>query len=161
MPTKTKTRRASPKTATCKFEAKLKDSCCETSTPSAAMPKRATEPQHGSVVHVEFTTPDLKKGAEVYSAVFGWQFFPFLEGELYFTTPGNWGPCGCVSRGTPETLGRTTLYVNVKDIETTIKKAQSVGAQVHKPKTEIPGGHGYIALLRMPDGNIFGLYNAH
>lgn len=133
------------------------DTCCAESC--SEEPARATEPQHGSIVHVEFTTPDLAKGARLYGKLFGWQFQPFMKEEMYFGTPGNWGPCGCMLQGAPTSKAPTVLYVNVDDINATLVKAKGLGATVKRPKTEIPGGNGFFAEVKMPDGNTFGIYN--
>ncbi|MBI3270621.1 MAG: VOC family protein [Planctomycetes bacterium] len=119
----------------------------------------AAIPQNGSIVHVEFSTPDLEKGSKLYAQLFGWQFFPFMENEMYFTTQGNWGPCGCLQRGAPAADAKTMLYVNTDNMAGLLAKAQGLGATTTKPRTEIPGGHGYFAHLRMPDGNVFGIHS--
>jgi hypothetical protein len=30
-----------------------------------------------------------------------------------------------------------------------------------KAKTEIPGGHGFFAHMKAPDGNVWGIYSKH
>ncbi|MBI3097201.1 MAG: VOC family protein [Planctomycetes bacterium] len=160
MNSKTKNRRTpstrSSKPASASAAAMAAESCSEA---SCAEPARAKDPQHGSIIHVEFTTPDLTRGAKLYGKLFGWQFMPFQEKEMYFGTPGNWGPCGCMLQGKAEGDGRTVIYVNVDDINATLVKAKTLGATVVRPRTEIPGGHGFFAIARMPDGNTFGVYN--
>ena len=119
----------------------------------------ATTPQNGSIIHVEFTTPDLAHATKFYSELFGWQIMAFKPGHLYFQTPGNWGACGCINEGPAATCAATMLYVNVANIPATLKKAGSLGATTVKAKYEIPGGHGFCAEVKMPDGNVFGLYS--
>lgn len=51
------------------------------------------------------------------------------------------------------------IYVNVDDIPGTLARAEAMGATTVKPKTEIPGGHGFFAQLKAPDGNAWGLYS--
>ena len=118
----------------------------------------ATTPQNGSICHVEFTTPDLTKGATFYGEMFGWEFMPFTATEMYFQTPGNWGPCGCMLQGPAASGSQTMIYVNVADIAKTLTKATTLGAKTIKPRTEIPGGHGFFAQLQAPDGNVWGIY---
>lgn len=118
----------------------------------------ATTPQPGSIVHIEFTTPDLAKAKAFYGELFGWEFHPFMATEWYFQTPKGWGPCGCVMQGEPATDGKTMLYVNVTDIAETLAKAATLGATTAKEKTEIPGGHGFFAHMKAPDGNVWGIY---
>lgn len=117
----------------------------------------AFKPVHGTFIHVEFSAPDLKKASAFYGALFGWQFMDFQPKEMYFMTPGNAGPCGCLLEGKPAGRG-TILYVNVDDIPSTVRKAESLGARAAKPKTEIPGGHGFYAHIEAPDGNLLGVY---
>lgn len=119
----------------------------------------ATTPQVGSICHVEFTTPDLAKAKEFYGALFGWEFHPFMETEWYFQTPKNWGPCGCVLQGAPAADSKTMIYVNVDDIAGTLARAEGMGATTVKAKTEIPGGHGFFAQMKAPDGNVWGIYS--
>lgn len=118
----------------------------------------ATTPQVGSIVHIEFTTPDLAKAKEFYGDLFGWEFQPFQATEWYFQTPKGWGPCGCVLQGAPAADAKTMLYVNVDDIAATLAKGEQLGATTVKPKTEIPGGHGFFAHMKAPDGNVWGIY---
>ncbi len=128
-------------------------------TTRAAAPKQA-QPENGSIVHVEFNTPDLEAAKKFYSEVFGWEFHPFQPTEMYFMTPKSWGPCGCMLQG--QIGNQTTLiYVNTNDIEGLLSKGERLGAHTVKPRTEIPDGHGFFAHMRAPDGNVFGIYSRH
>ncbi len=130
-------------------------SCC---SESSAKPMIS----EGAICHVEFTVPDITKASQFYGDLFGWQFMPFMENEMYFQTPsstGFAGPCGCILKGTPDTAGKTTIYVNVNDIPAMLDKAIKIGARTIAPKTEIPGGHGFFAKIQTPDGNHFGIYS--
>ncbi|MBX3471211.1 MAG: VOC family protein [Planctomycetes bacterium] len=129
-----------------------------TSTQDLATTETATTPQVGSIVHIEFTTPDLAKAKAFYGELFGWEFQPFQPTEWYFQTPKGWGPCGCVIQGPAAGDARTMLYVNVDDIPATLARALDLGAKTIKDKTEIPGGHGWFAQLQAPDGNVWGIY---
>ena len=62
-------------------------------------------------------------------------------------------------KGTPAADAKTMIYVNVCSIAATIEKAQRLGAMLIKPRTEIPGGHGWFAQIKMPEGNIWGIYS--
>jgi uncharacterized protein len=131
----------------------------KTEQSNTATMERATEPQNGSIVHIEFTTPSLEKAKTFYADMFGWEFHPFQAKEWYFMTPKNFGPCGCMLEGAPATDGKTMIYVNVADIQKTLAKAIKLGAKEIKGKTEIPGGHGFFAQLKAPDGNIWGIFS--
>lgn len=130
-----------------------------TATATETTMERATEPQNGSICHIEFTTPDLEKARAFYSQLFGWEFQPFQPTEWYFMTPKNWGPCGCMLQGPAAADARTMIYVNVADIGKALAQASKLGATTTKQKTEIPGGHGFFAQLKAPDGNVWGIYS--
>ena len=121
---------------------------------------KPAQPVHGSICHVEFSTPSLASAKTFYAGLFGWEFHAFQPTTMYFTTPKNWGPCGCMNQGEAAACSATTIYVNVNDIPTTLSKAESLGASTKTPKTEIPGGHGFYAELTAPDGNVWGLYSS-
>lgn len=146
---KTKAKAKAPKAKPAPKKAEAAE-CCEMT--------QATAPQHGSIVHVEFTVPDFEQTPRFYSELFGWQFFPHEENTLYFQTPGNFGACGCVNKGTPATDGKTVICVNVNDINATLAKAGTLGGSTVAPKAEIKGGHGFYATFRAPDGNVLGIY---
>lgn len=128
------------------------DSCCATGQPTNPLG------HHGAVCHVEFTVPDLQKAQQFYAAVFKWQFFPMSERELYFMSPQG-GPCGCVIHGSAHTDDKTTFYVKVDDIAAALDHAAKLGAKTVLAKTEIPGGHGFFAKFKAPEGNVMGIYN--
>jgi predicted enzyme related to lactoylglutathione lyase len=48
-------------------------------------------------------------------------------------------------------------YVLVADVETATKKAESLGAKVHKGKTEIPN-MGWFSIVGDPTGAVFALW---
>ena len=123
-----------------------------------AMPAQAA-PTVGSVVHIEFHTPDLEAAKTFWSELAGWQFHPFQPTELYFHSPGNWGPGGCVIQGAPNMTGSPAIYVQVDEIPAALEKAKSLGATVVKERTEIAGGHGFYGHFRTPDGNVFAFWS--
>ena len=111
-------------------------------------PMVAKEPQHGSVVHVEFTTPNLDKAQKLYSEVFGWQFHPFQPTEMYFQTPGNFGPCGCMLQGTPGTSATTDAkwavsarHASKLETETTLRSLPRAG--LRSPRATRRSGREY------------------
>ncbi len=53
--------------------------------------------------------------------------------------------------------GGIVFYVAVEDIPKTLKKAEKLGAETVKEKTEIPG-MGWFGLFSDPDGNIIGVF---
>jgi predicted enzyme related to lactoylglutathione lyase len=122
------------------------------------VPAPAPEPGPGSLVHVEFKTPDLAAAKSFWNTLFGWQMQDFTPTEIYFQ-PGTWGPGGCIIQGEPSITSYPAFYVGVEDIPVSLARAKDLGASLVKGKTEIPGGHGFYAHLRAPDGNVFGLHS--
>lgn len=45
------------------------------------------------------------------------------------------------------------LVIDVEDIEQMLTEIKSKGGEVISSKTEIPGGHGYYAVFKDPNGN--------
>lgn len=156
MSTATKTPKAEKKIE--KIEKIETSACASAKVESNACAESTFKPVYGSIVHIEFTVPDFDKAKAFYGELFGWQFFPFSETEHYFQAT-NAGPCGCVMKGEAYTDTKTMFYVNVDDIKTTIGKATKLGAKTFKDRVEIPGGHGFFAQLRAPEGTIFGIYS--
>lgn len=146
--------KAEPMSEACATSAKADAGACASTDP-------AKTPQHGSICHIEFHVPNLEDAQKFYSSLFGWNFMPYKPTEMYFMTPGNWGPCGCMLQGKPSADAHTRIYVNVNDITSTLAKAGELGATTVQGKTEIPGGHGSHAAIKAPDGNTFSFYSKH
>jgi len=120
------------------------------------MTENAPSP-HGTVCHVEFNAPDLGAAQTWYAALFGWTFQPMGPETVYFTAGA--GPCGCIYAGPPATCATNRIYVTVDDIAATIAKGAEHGVEVEKDKTAIGDDFGYYAHLRMPDGNLIGIWS--
>lgn len=127
-------------------------------TVKEATPTAPVEPGPGSIVHVEFRTPDIQAAKSFWQTLFGWQMHDFTPTEICFQ-PSNWGPGGCIVQGEPNIKDYPAFYVGVEDIPVSLARAKDLGASLVKGKTEIPGGHGFYAHLRAPDGNVFGLHS--
>lgn len=123
-----------------------------------AVPAAPAEPSPGSIVHVEFKTPDIQAAKSFFQTLFGWQMMDMGASEIYFQ-PSSWGPGGCIVQGEPSITTYPAFYVGVDDIPVSLARAKDLGASLVKGKTEIPGGHGFYAHLRGPDGNVFGLHS--
>lgn len=123
---------------------------------AAAPQKAAPQPGHGSIVHIDLAVPNLETDMKAYQELFGWQVFPFQPKEHYFHAQGDWGPGGCVAEGP---IGKCVVYVQVNDILETCSKAEKLGGSVVLPKNAIPGGHGFCAHLKMPEGNVIGVWS--
>ena len=112
--------------------------------------------------HFELATSDLEKTAAFYRDVFGWQIQKW-EGPVDYwlvttgddSAPGING--GLMPSGGP--FNGTINTVDVEDIDATLAKALSHGAEVVLPKDAIPG-IGYQAYIKDNCGIIIGLHQA-
>ena len=117
-----------------------------------ATPKRAAAP---AVVHWEVQARDLERQQQFFANLFGW--------EIDTNNPMNYG---MVSGAGKDTIGggigpahdqasRVTVYVQVPDIDQTLERATTLGAQTMVPRMEY--GPVTMALFRDLEGNVIGL----
>lgn len=117
-----------------------------------AAPKRAAAP---AVVHWEVQARDLERQQQFFANLFGW--------EIDTNNPMNYG---MVSGAGKDTIGggigpahdqasRVTVYVQVPDINETLQRATTLGAQTMVPRMEY--GPVTMALFRDLEGNVIGL----
>lgn len=58
----------------------------------------------------------------------------------------------------PSTNG-TRVYLNANpSIQTVLDRVESAGGKIIMPKVELPGGHGFMALIADTEGNTVGLH---
>lgn len=112
------------------------------------------------IVHFEIPANAPEALTQFYGEMFGWSFqkVPLPGMEYWLCTTGSDGPGidgAIMQRQSPEHPWMN--YVDVENIDATIEKATSLGAQVALPKTPIPGV-GAIAALVDPQGNAVGLW---
>ena len=122
------------------------------------------------IVHFEIPADDPQRASRFYGGLFGWDFkdsgmpgVQYWMAETASGEPGNTG-IGLMQRQAP---GQPiTNYINVDSLDQYVARAQELGAEVILPKMEVPG-HGYLAQLKDPEGNVFALWqdlhpaNAH
>jgi uncharacterized protein len=118
----------------------------------AAAPKPL--PQGPRVVHWEVQARNLAGQQRFFGDLFGW--------TINANNPMRYG---MVSAGGKDAIGggigetsdapRTTFYVQVPDINATLAKAQSMGAETIMPRTD--AGMVVMAQFRDPEGNVVGL----
>ena len=108
------------------------------------------------IAHLEIPSTDLDKSKEFYSKVFSWDFKPFGKGYLLFN---NHKGIMVGLRNVDKVLkgDSTTFHVNVEEIDSIMKKAESAGGSIKRSKTVIPA-MGWYALIYDIDGNTIGLF---
>ncbi len=116
--------------------------------------------RNNRVVHFEIPADQPEALTKFYSEVFGWKFqkapLPGLEYWLCETGSDGPGINGAVmKRQDPRQPWMN--YVDVADIDATLKQATNLGAKIALPRNPVPGVGAFAAIID-PDGNICGLW---
>jgi uncharacterized protein len=112
------------------------------------------------IVHFEIPANQPEALTKFYSGLFGWKFqkAPMPGVEYWLCDTGTEGP-GINGAVAPRQNAQQSWmnYVDVEDIDASLAKATSLGAQVAMPKMPLPGV-GAIAAILDPQGNVCGLW---
>lgn len=109
------------------------------------------------VVHFEIIGKDGKKLQDFYSELFGWTIDANNPMSYGLVSPGIGGPEPGVGGGIASgEAPRVTIYVQVLDLNETLKKAETMGGKTVMPPMDIPGGPT-MAQFADPEGNVIGL----
>ena len=126
---------------------------------------------YGTPVWLEIPATDVLRAKTFYGNVFNWQFMTASEKMALFQVPDQrmtklgFAGGGIVHvDGSKDGTGYPTtrlaqLYMNVKNIETTLELITSERGKVIKPRTPEPDGSS-IAHFHDTEGNLQGLYEA-
>jgi predicted enzyme related to lactoylglutathione lyase len=120
----------------------------------------------GRLIHFEIHASDPERLREFYGDLFGWQFQSWggpMEYWLVTTGPASQAGIdgGLVRRqGPPPVEGQPVngfvCTVDVASVDETVAAAVGKGGRVAVPRMPVPG-IGWLAYLKDPDGNIFGV----
>ena len=119
-------------------------------------------------VHFEIHASNPQAAIDFYSGLFGWSFNKWEGGEYWMIhtgpdeQPGING--GLIPRrgALPDSMAAINAFVitvDVADVDTTVADALAAGGASAAPKMAVPG-IGWLAYLKDPDGNIFGVMQA-
>jgi len=112
-------------------------------------------------VHVELNTAEPEKVKAFYSKLFQWQFEemanPSVPDDAYTLVKVGEGTGGGIMKQIPGGPSGWLAYVAVEDIHASTEKAKSLGAQVMKGVTKVPG-MGWFSFIRDPGGAVLGLW---
>lgn len=123
-----------------------------------------------TICHFEIPVDNLKKAAEFYRGLFGWEINPFGgdAAEIYMvdTVPvdENHRPIGpgvngmLIKKQHPQ--HPFANYINVESVDDYGAKLESLGGQIIMPKTPVPG-MGYFLYFKDLDGNILALWEVN
>jgi predicted enzyme related to lactoylglutathione lyase len=119
--------------------------------PGPPGPPKLTGP---AVVHWEIQASDAAAQGRFFAELFSWDIDASYPDGYGVVTPAGVGSIGggiAPSKDHP----RTTFYVQVPDINASLAKAESLGAQTVMPRTDV--GMIIMAKFRDPEGNLIGL----
>jgi predicted enzyme related to lactoylglutathione lyase len=110
------------------------------------------------VCHLEIPAKDFEKVKKFYGAMFNWEFTEMKDWNyLLFKAPDGVGGGFDKSYDISAKPG-IVFYIEVDDIDSSLKKAESLGGKCIKPKTQISPEFGYLAFVSDLDGNHIGLW---
>ena len=108
------------------------------------------------VVHFEVVSPDRETAQKFYSGLFDWKLDTNNPDHYGMVDDEGHGIAGGIG-GTPEGApGHATFYVQVKNLQETLDKAENLGGKTVMPPMDIPD-MVKMALFSDPDGNVIGL----
>lgn len=113
----------------------------------------------GRIVHFELNVKDVDKIIKFYEKVFSWEIKKW-EGPIDYwlimtgkeDEPGIDGGLGFAEEDFPKVVNT----IDVDDIDSIIKKIQSNGGKIIRPKHAVPGV-GWIAYFEDPEGIVTGI----
>lgn len=108
-------------------------------------------------VHIELNTTDLDKAKSFYGQLLNWELedMPMPTGAYTMIKVGNGTGGGMMTHP----MGGPSIwvpYIDVPDIEASVEKARSLGANILVGPVEIP--MGWFAVALDPTGAAFGLW---
>ena len=107
------------------------------------------------VVHWEIGVKDLEKARKFDTELFHWQVDSNNPLNYGLTKTGGLdGGLFPLPQGMPQFVN---FYVQVEDIDASLKKAEQLGGNTIVPRTPIPG-IGSFGMFADPDGNVIGVF---
>ena len=107
------------------------------------------------VVHFEIGCHAGEETRDFFAQLFGWDISGRDAGMIIDTGGGHIG--GHIVELAPEWGNYVTVYVEVEDLATYLKKAGQLGGRTLVPPVTLPG-RGSFAWLAAPEGNIIGIW---
>jgi hypothetical protein len=112
-----------------------------------------------NVCHIEIPSKDFAKAKKFYGDVFSWTFqdIPEMNYLIYKAPDGIGG--GFSKEAEFSSKPGILLYIEVENMEGSIKKAEQAGGATVKGKTQISPDMGYYAMVKDLEGNVIGLWS--
>lgn len=114
-----------------------------------------THPKNGEFCWNDLMTNDVEKAKEFYAALLGWTYEDTSVDEPYAMISSEGTPMGGIveipSHAKDKIPAHWMSYVNVEDLDATVKKAVSLGAILVAPARAC-GSFGRAAVIQDPTG---------
>ncbi|MDI6765485.1 MAG: VOC family protein [Bacteroidota bacterium] len=101
--------------------------------------------------HIEIPTTDFKIAKKFFGGVFNWKFQEIPEMDYVLFRAGMKPNGGFFKVKKMPKTGQVNVYIEVKDINTTLKKIQKLGGTVIVKKSPV-AKMGWFAMFTTPDG---------
>jgi len=117
-----------------------------------------SEQQPPHISHVEWLVTDLNRSVAFLEALFGWHF-EFYSTHYRLYTPSQGTAVGLLEVEQVKPSSAVLVHVQIDQLEQFLETAQTLGASIVTPPTQVPG-HGRYAQVTDPDGHLIGLFEA-
>jgi predicted enzyme related to lactoylglutathione lyase len=109
--------------------------------------------------HVELNTTDVKKAKDFYRKLFDWKLEDMPLPDMTYTMirVGDGTGGGVMKNPIPNAPSMWVPYVLVDDLKAASAKVKSLGGQVMKDITEVPGAGSFV-IITDPTGGMLGLW---
>lgn len=114
----------------------------------------------------EIPVSDMKRAKKFYDSVFNISIAIHDMGELrmgwFPNAPDKSGATGSLMQHEmykPSTTDGALLYFSCKDVAVELSRVEVANGEILKGKTEIGGGHGFMALVKDTEGNRIALHS--
>ena len=122
--------------------------------------------EHNLVGWFEIPVADMDRAKKFYESVFEIEISVHdLDGFVmgwFPSDPKKPGATGSLVKHemyTPSLTDGVLIYFSCKDVNNELKRVDALGGSILKPKTEIGGGHGFMALIIDSEGNRIALHS--
>src|SRR5579883_644266 len=121
--------------------------------------QRRREAMGNPFVHVELMSTDVAKAKTFYGNMFDWKLEDMPMSDMTYTMirVGEGTGGGMMKNPIPNAPSAWMAYVLVDDIRAATAKAKSLGANIMKDVTEVPGA-GSFSIITDPTGAMLGLW---
>jgi len=109
--------------------------------------------------HIEIPPTNFKKAKKFYGTVFGWSFEDVPDMDYVLFKAGTQPNGGLYELKKMPKKGQVNVYIEVEDIDATLKAIKRVRGKVVTKKSEIPA-MGWWAQFATPDGCLLFLWQA-